>query len=277
MSVAVAYADDYVRAQPQFFRPFVAECAGLYGAGIIDLRNAPQNRNQQRVNLAEEALGRIPAPVAVPELLGTGNTVSPLHGGETAAAGQQVGNKIAFIHKCISLAAHRLVGTQDVQDLCPGAFGRIVIPALTDVVRRIAGTCGGEFLGLGSAGVVLPEDEHRIGIVSERRVKREGHALRVGEAYRASRGVDRNGFDRLRLGAGGDHLAQNRLKTLDVVERMLAELLAERVAPAPFGPAGVGTDCRGGDRAVRSVHKHGAGRIGAVIDTYCVAFHLSMR
>jgi hypothetical protein len=117
-------------------------------------------------------------------------------------------------------------------------------------------------------GVVLPEDEHRVGIFPERRGEREWDTLAVSEDGCGPGGVD---GDPAHLGR---HVASGRgqcffergLHALEVVERMLAEAVGHGIAIESLRPARIGGDGDARDGAAGGIGDHRPHRVRAEID-----------
>ena len=113
--------------------------------------------------------------------------------------------------------------------------------------------------------MVLPQNEHRVGVVGELRFQRERRAVTVHRARGRAGGVDRDAGD-----AGSilplEHAFDHRLDSLKVIERVLAESVVRGVAVSALRPAGV-IVYAGGELLAVFGDQHGADAVGAEIKT----------
>ena len=134
------------------------------------------------------------------------------------------------------------IGAEDVEDLAPEPLAGIDAPLVGGVVGSVAGMGGlVDAVCLLEGRVVLPEDEHGVGVVGELGAQGEREAGGVREAGRRAGGVDSDAGD----GGGvalGEGLADGVRHRLDIVEGVLAEAAGRRVGVASLAPARIGAD-----------------------------------
>ena len=266
MAVEGAAADHHVRGKPELRGPLRRKRAdrnvGGAGFGVKPVAKP----GQQRVDSGEELLGGQPAPACVPHRLVPGGAAAADHGERLGAAGQFAGDPVAVLDPAVRGGADLRIDLQRVQDLAPEPFARIDAP-FVDAEIGPAPACGilvdpGR---LGDRGVVLPQNEHRVGVVGELRFQRERRAVTVHRARGRAGGVDRDAGDAgsiLPLERAFDH----RLDSLKVIERVLAESVVRGVAVSALRPAGV-IVYAGGELLAVFGDQHGADAVGAEIKT----------
>ena len=152
--------------------------------------------------------------------------------------------------------------------LRPEVLGGVRVAVVLAVAGGV-GVCGvGDAARLLLARVVLPEDEHRVGIFGELGVQGEGNAGRVRQARRGGRCVHADAHHRLAAREAVQHAVQNRVQRLPVVEGMLAEARLGRRAGEALSPTRVRAGAGGEDLARSRVDKDGAGRVRPEVHTY---------
>ena len=144
--------------------------------------------------------------------------MAPLHGGKVSASGKQVGHKVTLVNETIAGVPHRRILAEHMEDLGPGTFGGVVIPALAYIVRLVARACGRKLFRLGSPGMVLPEDEHCIRVFGKSGKHGQRHSAAVGHANGASGSIYGDGTNCLWIGTGGYYRIEHFLQALDVIQ-----------------------------------------------------------
>ena len=159
-------------------------------------------------------------------------------------AHQQPRDPVAVLAPGPGRRGHRGVGAQHVQHLGPEPLGRVDAALEAGVVGAAPGARQVvDLVRLAHRGMVLPQHEHRVGVLGETRVEGERSArLVIDRGHRRSGRIDSDSDDgvALRRAQRGGQLPASALQALGVVQGMLAEAVGRRVAVAPFAPAGIG-------------------------------------
>ncbi len=180
VSVEGAHRHDRLARQAELCRPLGRERAErrVGGEGL-----RPQRLLQRRklgVELREKRVRRVPAELGVPEGLVSGGAATPLEPREVTRAGEHRRNPVAMLEDGDRGLRHRGVGLENVNRFGPEPLRRIDPADVFRVVhpaprpREVI-----QALGLGDGGVVLPENEHGVRVLGERRAERQGLARAV--------------------------------------------------------------------------------------------------
>ena len=124
-----------------------------------------------------------------------------------------------------------------MHNLCPEALCRVVVTRNLGVVNRtlLAGCLNSGCLGY--AGVVLPKNEHCVGIILELLFEREGLKILVGKTRCAGSRINRDCTNvRCNLLVLIENAVQNIVQTLQVVQRVLTETALARIAVQTIAP-----------------------------------------
>ena len=269
VGVEGAHRHHHVARQPELLRPLRGESPEGHVRGPGLGPESRLQRGQARVQPGEELAGRIPIEIRVPHRLVPGGATAALDPGQIVGPGQDGGNPVAVLEDGHRRPRDGGARGEDVEDLGPEPLRRVdaalepgevdATPGAREIVdpRRLR-----------DRGVVLPEDEHRVGIFRKRRGERERDALAVGEDGRGPGGVD---GDPAHLGGHvasgrGQCLFERGLHALEVVERMLAEAVGDGIAIESLRPARIGGDGDAGDGAAGGIGDHRPHGVGAEVD-----------
>ena len=254
MRIERADADHHGLGQTELRRPFGRQRPDRLVRRVRLRREEPAHRREPRLDGGEEVLVRQAVPLGGPEPLVPSGAAGALDGAGRERARQEARDEVAVLDP----AARRLGDppplAQDVRRLRDDPFGRVDATDIAQIgsvpLRRDAV----DPLGLLGRGVVLPQDEHRIGVVREVVAQGERRAVVIGQTRRRAGGVHgqprdprRSALARLRE-AG----ANRALHRLDAVAGVLAVLLAPRVRVPARRPPLIR---RGGDGELGAVHR----------------------
>lgn len=277
MAVDIPHSDDDLLRQPQFRRPFGAERTCGRIAAVRPDGQTPQDGQQDGVESGEELFGRISAPLFGPHHLRPGDAKPRPQILHSAATGQHGRNPVAQLDDGPRIAAQAPGTPQQVQDLRPETLRRIVVARTAGVIDFAAGAEGGDLLRLPLRRVVLPQNEHRIGILLITRRQRQRRAGTIDQTRRAGSRIHGDGAYRLRRRTLRNDLPQHLLQPLQIIQRMLAELRLRGIAVQTPAPAGVIADGDGNLFAGFGVGQQRPHRVGAVVYSNNVqVFHYSL-
>ena len=267
------YDRRFLQAQPG--RPFRAQVS--HRRIGRDRRTVITEADQIRVQFPEEVLRRKTAPAGVPERLVAGRTPAPDNPVGIGHTGQQSGNPVTMLDNGVGCPGDFGTGPHAVQGLRPKPFAA-VDPAFVHRIIQIQGLAEGiDFVCLLHGGMVLPQDEHGIRILSELRLERQRNTGPVrkdrGRSRRIKGDAHNLGGDSGR--AGAKRLPHRRFERFQIIQRMLAPLVGGGVAVQPFRPAGIFFDGRGKDLSRPGIHDQGTDRIRAEVESdYILVSHI---
>ena len=229
----------------------------------------PQSR-QQGIQRHQEVLRGETAPALVPHGLVPGGAAPAPECHWIRVADQHARQPVAVLDPGVGGGANSLVLTQNVQDLGPEPFGRVDASLVFGVVLATPGSGHGvDLVGLRHRRVVLPQHEHGVGVVGEFRLHSQGHAVAIHGDRRRAGGVHADADDVLGsiCRGRGQGVCHHRLQAVEVVERMLTELVAPRVAVPALTPARISTHVHAHFFTGPGIDEHGAHRVGAIVET----------
>ena len=161
------------------------------------------------------------------------------------ASGEFSGDPVAVFDPAVCGFPHCRIIPEHVQDLAPEPFARIDAALVFAEVGAVP--LRGETVDPGrlvDCGVVLPEQEHRVGIFRKVGAECERDAVGVDRTGRRTGGVHRDAGHPAGIGFPEDP-ADGRFHPFNIVQRMLAETVLRGVAVATIPPAGVVVDAGG--------------------------------
>ena len=213
--------------------------------------------DQLGIYACEELVGRETAPFLSPEMLGPCHAMSRFDVPVILDSRQQCRDEITFLNEGDACRPYGRIYIENMQDLCPEAFRRIVIAGVTGNVGGVLGTLAGNEFRFLLARMVLPEHEHSVRIVLELLAQGKGTGLGIHEAGRACSGIDADGLYGRRVGAAGSEFPQYAFESLDVIQRMLAELLETVVAVESLSPSWIDESSAVADIPAVRIDQHG--------------------
>jgi len=183
VGVEGADPDDDTVGQSEPLRPCGREHAGgpVAGEGVA-IEPGPQ-AGQQGVETDQELLGGQSPPRFMPHRLVARGAAAALPGAGIAHAGQKRRNPVALLGPRKSRLAHLLILAQHMENFGPEPFGGVdpaLVAGIVDAPPAFGE--GVDLPGLADGGMVLPEHEHRVGIVGEFGLQGQGAPLQVDGA-----------------------------------------------------------------------------------------------
>ncbi len=270
MAVKRAAGDRHVLRQAETRRPLFAKRAdGNIGGEGVGKQRVFQVFVDDRVEFVEERRRRQAAPAFVPEGFMSGAAAAAADILWPRGAREQGGNPVAQFNPGDGCLGNRCVRAGNVQDLGPEPFAG-VNPA--NVARVVCFTWlmaqAGDGFGLFHGGMVFPQHEHGVRVVGKLRAQREYAPFGIHRGGRGASAVDANPDNLCPLGLS--QVSKDgfdcRFHRLNVVTRVVTELVVWRIAVAPLLPARVPLNAGCYLLAGRTVHCQRANRIAAKIE-----------
>ena len=275
MAVESATGYHHIGREAQTLGPLLRQVTyDLLGRLGLGEHSFAQTR-EQGIECREELLRRQTAPLGMPHRLVTFGTTAAHNLRRLGRAGQDGGHPLAVLDNRVGSLAYRLILAQHMQRLGPEPLRGVDTALVSRVVDLPTTAQRVDLVGLLDGRVVLPEDEHGVGVLFEALLECQRRTLLVDEAGGRTRRVEGDTYDilgHLRR-YGSQHLAYRSLQHLDIILRMLTVLVDGGVAIFALLPTGVVAHRRSERLAIHGVYQHGTSRVATVVQSDYIFIH----